>query len=264
MNVDDPTIMKLKRRLQYAAQEFMEAQAFHEAWRPAAYDQELHARMGESFASNTFTVIRLALRREMLMALMRLWDFNSGPSLVKIAKNLQDKRVVKALHDRCYADFAGDYHDLSENREEDRVQMEEFWKKHDHEHALERCANLIQSKDEIISIIHRYCPGGEDYDIFQYLKQIRDKRLAHLDIDQAVEASSSNVNNQKIEDFYQNIATVIHLLRLVVERVDYRPEETAILYGRHSKLFWEGARGERTEGHPSYRSSRVSTHTGEN
>ena len=48
--------------------------AFHEVWKPAAYDKSLHERMGVSLATNAFHVVQAALRREMLLALMRLWD----------------------------------------------------------------------------------------------------------------------------------------------------------------------------------------------
>lgn len=41
---------------------------------PMRFDTDLHAGMGESFATNTFMIVRFALRREMLMALNRLWD----------------------------------------------------------------------------------------------------------------------------------------------------------------------------------------------
>jgi hypothetical protein len=43
-----------------------------------AYDKDLHSRMGQSYASQAFLVIRMALRRETLLALMRLWDRNKA------------------------------------------------------------------------------------------------------------------------------------------------------------------------------------------
>jgi hypothetical protein len=39
----------------------------------------------------------------------------------------------------------------------------------------------------------------------------------------------------------------------VVKRTAYSPKETVAIRARHSKLFWRGARGERTEGHPDFR-----------
>ncbi len=74
MNVNDPKIADLGAEVKAAQQEFDMAVTFHEVWKPAAYDKDLHHRMGKSYASNAFNVVRVALRREMLLALMRLWD----------------------------------------------------------------------------------------------------------------------------------------------------------------------------------------------
>ena len=49
------------------------AMAFTRAWKPAAYDRDLHQRLGTSYAANTFNVIRQVLRREMVLALWRIW-----------------------------------------------------------------------------------------------------------------------------------------------------------------------------------------------
>lgn len=78
MNATDPKVVSkiasLRKQVEAAQQEFDMALTFHETWKPAAYDKDLHKRMGDSFATQTFLVVRLALRREMLLALMRLWD----------------------------------------------------------------------------------------------------------------------------------------------------------------------------------------------
>jgi hypothetical protein len=50
------------------------AVTFHEVWKPAAYNEDLRERMGVSYATNAFYVVRTAVRREMLLALTRLWD----------------------------------------------------------------------------------------------------------------------------------------------------------------------------------------------
>ena len=97
MNIDDPAILSLRAKVKAASEEFMQATAYHEAWKPAAYDTDLHARMGMSFATNTFLIVRQALRREMLLALMRMWDNNTkAVSLPSIANALRDERVIDA------------------------------------------------------------------------------------------------------------------------------------------------------------------------
>ena len=54
--------------------------------------------MGDSFASHTFLVVRVALRREMLLALMRLWDKDSRAVRMKaIADILRDPSLINAL-----------------------------------------------------------------------------------------------------------------------------------------------------------------------
>jgi hypothetical protein len=59
-----------------AREEFDLALWFFEAWRTTAFDSDLHARMGRSYSTNTFLAVREALRREMLLAVARLWDSN--------------------------------------------------------------------------------------------------------------------------------------------------------------------------------------------
>lgn len=85
--------------MEAAKLEFDMALTFQETWKPAAYDKDLHKRMGDSFATHTFLVVRSALRREMLLALMRLWDKDSRAVRMKesIADVLRDQSVVHAL-----------------------------------------------------------------------------------------------------------------------------------------------------------------------
>ena len=81
----DVKIGSLREQVSAAQQEFDIAIKLHETWKPAAYDQDLHERMGDSFASQTFLVVRMALRREMLLALMRLWDRDSRAVRMKLS-----------------------------------------------------------------------------------------------------------------------------------------------------------------------------------
>jgi hypothetical protein len=54
--------------------------------------------MGVSYATNAFRVIVTALRREVLLALMRLWDKNRGTVRIeRIAKMLSDEHVIDTL-----------------------------------------------------------------------------------------------------------------------------------------------------------------------
>ncbi|MPW23092.1 hypothetical protein GCT13_41570 [Paraburkholderia sp. CNPSo 3157] len=69
MSDDLDAIEKLKTLVDTARQEIELAVMFHETWKPTAFDTELHERMGESYATHSFQIIRLSLRRELLLAL---------------------------------------------------------------------------------------------------------------------------------------------------------------------------------------------------
>jgi hypothetical protein len=98
MNVTDPKIISLRESVKAAQQEFNVAVMFHETWKPTAYDDDLHRRMGTSCATHTFNVVRVALRREMVLALMRLWDTpRHALRLEHIARTLRDQHVIDAL-----------------------------------------------------------------------------------------------------------------------------------------------------------------------
>jgi hypothetical protein len=54
MKIDDPKIASLREKVNAAHQEFEMAVTFHEVWKPAAFDDDLHKRMGASYATNAF------------------------------------------------------------------------------------------------------------------------------------------------------------------------------------------------------------------
>jgi hypothetical protein len=58
MNLNNPKIVSLRDSVKAAQQEFDLAVAFHETWKPTAYDEGLHKRMGTSYATNAFNVVR--------------------------------------------------------------------------------------------------------------------------------------------------------------------------------------------------------------
>jgi hypothetical protein len=70
-------IQELRRKIRAAQEEFDLAVTFHEVWKPGAYDTNLHSRLGTSYATQAFNVVLMALRREMVLAMVRLWDRDS-------------------------------------------------------------------------------------------------------------------------------------------------------------------------------------------
>ena len=98
LETTNPEIVSLRAQVQAAQEEFELVVRFHEVWKPAAYDKDLHQRMGVSYATNAFRVVVTALRREMRLALMRLWDKGKGNvRLDDIGRRLSDRHLVDAL-----------------------------------------------------------------------------------------------------------------------------------------------------------------------
>ncbi len=225
MKIDDPKILPLRAKARAAHEEFDTAQACHEAWKPAAYDEALHERIGRSFAANTFIVLRQALRREMLLALMRLWDNNSqAVGMKSIANSLQDKRIMDALAAECEAQGGG----LG-----DADVLGKF--------GREQSDALRQRAMEAIAIIDTYTDGGSRYSTYKKLKRLRDEHLAYRQVTPTpAEVVGADTTDEEIENFYQDMSRLIRLLRGSVEDTDYNPEETAKLRRRHAALFCRG------------------------
>ena len=234
MNAFDPKIAadiaSLRKQVEAAQQEFDMAVRFHETWKPLAYDKDLHNRMGDSFATHTFLVVRLALRREMLLALMRLWDRdgrNVGMEF-SIADLLRDQAVVHALAaDRAVRIGMAD--------EEDQMR-----------------SDLSQRASEAIALVEKYSETGSHYATLRKLRRLRNQHLAHRPAKEVV-ATGLDPTDVEIESFYQDNSKLIGLLLSLVAGIAYDPNDTAEVYRFYAKFFWAGVRGERTEGHPNYR-----------
>jgi AbiU2 len=228
MDINDPKIALLRTAVSAAQQEFDLAVTFHELWKPAAFDKTLHERMGVSYATNAFHVVRLALRRETLLALMRLWDTSAKAlRLDEVARTLQDSKVVTAVA-------------------EDRASRLGFG---DVAQAVRR--DLQTKADEALRIIDQYSRKGSKHSIIESLRTLRHERLAHRKL--ATAAPSVDHTDDDIERLYQDMARLVSVLLSLVNGMAYNPQETGTVYARYSKLFWLSVRGERTEGHPKYR-----------
>ena len=75
--------------------------AFHEVWKPAAYDTDLHARMGVSYATQAFNITRTALRNVSTTLIQPGSEFKLGSaaSIEGILCWRDDLPVVLALAD---------------------------------------------------------------------------------------------------------------------------------------------------------------------
>lgn len=230
MGSENPRIAKLKATVEAACGEFDLATTFHELWKPAAFDVNLQARFGFSYAGHGLLVVRSALRREMLLAVMRLWD--KSPKSIRmeaVARDIDNKEIISLLVDaRRPSNWPGD-----------REMMLECLSK-----------QAVEASD----LIKKYCRGGSQFQAFERLQRIRHEHLAHKQIALAdAEQSPASAEQDEVETFYQDNAKLIQLLMHLVFATAYDPLETGGVYKTYAEYFWAGARGEKTEGHPNFR-----------
>lgn len=230
MNVDDE-LERMKEAVKAAQDEIIMAAMFHETWKPTAYDEDLHKRMGESFATHSFQIVRLSLRREMLLALMRLWDTNKQAlRMTLIAEKLRNKHVFDALVARRAAGMRLSAPGVIDSMRE----------------ALEPKRNAV------VELVRKYSEGGVGFSVFEKLRALRHERLAHRQTT-PTSATLANATDQEIESFYEDNLELVRLLLSLVLATAFDLTDVAEVYRHHAKFFWANARGERTEGHPNYR-----------
>lgn len=239
-------IERLKSIVDTARQEIELAVMFHETWRPAAYDTSLHARIGTSYASHSFQIIRLALRRELLMALMRVWDTNTGAvRMTLIADRLRDGKCFETL-----VQFRARRLGLPSRFPPDVMREA-----------------LRPKRDQVVKLIYKYGRDGTASEVFKKLKTLRNQHLAHRELPKGPVAVAGPDNQKQqdeeggapvwatddeIEAFYQDNLEIMRLLLSLVLGMAYDLSEATNVYKHHAKYFWASARGERTEGHPNY------------
>jgi hypothetical protein len=214
MKIDDPKIAALREKVTAAQQEFDMAVTFHEVWKPAAYDQDLHSRLGKSYASQAFLVTRTALRREMLLALIRLWDKNTKViGMQSVRETLLDKAVIEALAlDRV--NRLGCPEAIGAMRDD-----------------------LGKKAAEVVLLVSKYMEGGAHHTVFKNLLALRHERLAHRQLTAAV-APGANATDEEIEEFYQDNSKLIHILLGLVNAMAYDPEDTAKVFRYYASCFW--------------------------
>jgi hypothetical protein len=249
-------VSALKAKVKAVHEEINITIDFHEAWRPTAYDGDLHARMGKSFATNTFLVVRMALRREMLLALVRLWDRDSNAlGMVSIANTLKDRRILDALVTECESSLVDQpVYDCSSDEAltpELKIIVEDYCRRDAFQLAKKQSRFLLSNAEDAVRIISSYAEGGPKHATLKYLKTLRNERLAHRQI--VASEASVNPADIKIEDFYQDMLILLHKLLLAVENTHYEPSETAKIKQRHVELFWKASRGECDADHPDYK-----------
>ncbi|ALJ74833.1 hypothetical protein TR70_5757 [Burkholderia pseudomallei] len=227
-------IDNLRAKVKAAQEEFDMAVLFHEAWKPMAYDEGLHGRMGASYATHTFRTIRTALRREVLLALMRVWDYTP--------KSVQIGSVIEALGEQEVIDALVTER-ITALKERGGVGMDKF--------EVVFRESVESAVKDVTALFGQYAEGGSRRAVLDGLRKVRHEQLAHRQAKPSP-AGGADSTDEEIESFYQDTSALIYNLLSIVLAVEYDPAETARAYSRPAELFWAGVRGERTEGHPSY------------
>jgi hypothetical protein len=232
MKVSDPKIVSLRSQLKAAREEFDMATVFREIWKPSAYDKALHSRMGVSFATHAFNVVRASLRREMLLALMRLWDKDSKNIRMDfIGRALSDSSIINALAaDRAFRMGTIDV----------EVQMRR---------------DMSKRAKEVTDLIDQYRMTGARLDALEKLRSLRHQRLAHREVE-PVAVGSADLSDREIESFYHDNSKIIRASLSVAAGIGYDPEQTAEVYSHYASFFWASVCGERHEDHPIFRGRR--------
>lgn len=256
MDIDGPEITALRAKVRAADEEFQLALACHEAWKPAAYDSTLHERLGTSYASNTFQVVRLALRREVVLALMRLWDNRKDAvGMFSIANTLGNERAIDALSAECAAHWQNRL--LSGFKDEPNEVVDAIRRSED-KFGQSQAESLRQHAADAIRIIKGYEEGGPGYSTLTKLKTIRNERLAHRQVRPTPSApDATDTLDEEIQAFYEDMLRLVRHLLLAVHGTDYNPEASANIAAKNAALFWASVRGERTAGHPNYQTKPV-------
>ena len=229
---DNEWVSELKRQVEKAEQEVTTAVVLHESWKPTVQDADLLDRMGESFATHTFNIVRWALRREVLLALLRVWDTNQkAVDVARIIDQLRKPRAVEAL----ISSRGGQDSSLSR-------------------HLSEHLRGYLPEKIECAgALVDEYKPkGGECAQVMTNLVRLRNVSLAHRQ--QGPEkATAGSATDDEIEAFYQDTCRIVEYLMSIVRATALDMNDTARVYAHHAQYFWAAARGERTPGHPRYR-----------
>jgi hypothetical protein len=251
MAVNENQVAILKGKVAAFRDEVESLIAFHEAWRPMVADAALRQRMGNSYATHTFEIIRIALRREVMMGLTRLWDNNRwAVSLKNIGNCLRDKRVVEAL----VMESVNNWGRLSSDDAPPSLAEPNIGTiKPEREWIKGSMAGTLQPQiDRALAIIDKYQDGGSGFATRKHLEGLRDKWLAHREVKSGVPAALDRTD-EEIEAYYQDMLALVEALTHAVDKAAYDPSETADVRKTYARYFWNGVRSERMEGHPDYR-----------
>ncbi len=189
-------------------------------------------RLGVSYATNAFRAVVTALRREVLMGLLRLWDKSKGGlRLDRIADEIRKPETVQALTEaRSVCRHA---------RQNEKYYADSV--------VADVRNNLDALATEFLQLFAKYERSGDGASILKKMRDLRDERLAHFDI-HATMVSEKNATDQEIDEFFSDSTKLVQLLRRLVLGELFDPDEAAEVHRYYAKFFWASVRSERTEG----------------
>jgi nuclear transport factor 2 (NTF2) superfamily protein len=174
----------------------------------------------------------MALRREVLLALMRLWDKDSRTVKVTgIAELLRDKAFFDELV-RQRAGHLGYSFDVTDRMRE----------------ALE------PKRVRISALTRKYTHGQEYSTVLERLTALRHEQLAHRQTREPTDPAGLQHTDEEVEEFYLDTLEIVELmLSVFLGRAFDIAGEAGDVYRHHAEYFWAGVCGERTEGHPLFK-----------
>lgn len=196
------------------------AAVLHAAWKPAAFDAALHARMSDTYAGHTFETIRQALRREMLLALWQLWDSN--------------RRALRMSKIRCWLADAAIIRELAEESASKMGAWPGVF-----EAILDESTKAATG---LLSLINKYMEGGTGRIVLKKLDAMRHDHLAHRALQQG--DGMLGVRDADVEQFFADCCAIVARLSSLAKRNAYNPAETHEVFLHYASKFWAGCQGD--------------------
>ena len=192
-NAEQPSpLAELVALTEAITEEFDDAVACHEVWRPAAYDPSVQKRMGQSYAAHAFNIIVSVLRRELFMALSRLWDTDHrNVDLRRVVAYLSNGDLVARLETaRVRRRLPVPSGALTPVSEVSRPSVQDSWSHLEARMEAEDVETLRGQIAKVKTIIQSYDKGGHRHVHLKQLMALRHTRLAHRSISPSKKAKT--------------------------------------------------------------------------
>ncbi len=218
------TVDDLQRIAEFACQEMAYITSLHEHWKPAAYDETIFSRFNNTYAGHSFNVIRVALRREVVLGLLRLWDSKPRTFNMRlISENLRDD----GLYDCVLSHIRDAFMPSPDCRAEYRAKRT-------------RLCDLITDTQ------------GESSNKWKCLFKIRNEHLAHRNTGgqpKLVAVASGDKEDTAVEWLYNRSAKIVEDLLAVTNGHTYSFSVAAGVDNLYAGYFWDAFR---PHGPPSF------------